>query len=735
MANNNNLFAFASGSTTTENHSPDPWLILSVEDDPDYQASLAMALEFVEVAGRPVQLLRAGSAFEAARLIPEHPDISVILLDVVMESDDAGLSLVRTIREVIGNTLVRIVLLTGQPGMAPRLDVMREYDIDDYWNKAELTHEHLASIITGNIRSWDRSSQLERARQGLQIITEASRVLGQKRDIRAFTRHVLEHLARLVGAANEGVACVRYPSENLEAASIIEASGSFEACAHRCINELPDSRLKTTIQQYLARPDATPEGDLSVFDFSRNEKAGEHYLAVLKTTRPLSIQESNLLEVFCENASAGLTNLRLASRLHKLAYRDPELDLPNRNQFLRYLGQHLRSQARKRHLMVLQLYEFNEMAFQLGDRFASQILSGVAQTLRNILSNPDGCARVDRSSFAALMESPAACHELAEALNQPIETEGGSYRVSICSVCLPLEEFGEEQTSTLLNTAEIAMEQARENRSNPLFFSHYDQAPILERYALLTRLRQALDDHSLDIFLQPKVELETGLLAGFEALVRWPQADGSYIRPDQFIPIAEHGGLIGELDLQVLDKTLQTIQLLQEQGIHTPVAFNASPLDLFEPSHFETMLRMISDSGINPTLLELEVTESRAMEEYDMISERLQQLMDMGVGVSIDDFGTGYSSLGHITHLAASTLKIDRSFVFRMEESTDAVHVVDMILRLSRRFSFKVVAEGVETDTQRKLLLELGCSIGQGYLFSPPLPVNDAVDWALHHSS
>lgn len=709
------------------------WKILSVEDDAAYRSSLALALETVQVEGRPIQLLCAKSAFEAARLIPEHPDISVILLDVVMESDHAGLSLVKTIREVIGNSLVRIILLTGQPGMAPRLDVMKEYDIDDYWNKSDLTHEHLSAIITANIRSWDRTSQLERAKLGLQIITEASRTLSQKRDIKSFAQEVLGHLANLLDAANGDIVCVQYVKANVESATILVASGKYANYAQSNLKLIPHCAMKAAIQSSLHSQRNVFDDGYAVMNFSREDSSNDQYLTALKTTRPLTAQEVNLLEVFCENISTGLTNLKLANQLHFLAYRDPVLDLPNRNHFLRNLSLLLRSRHKDKHLMVVELGEFNEIGFHLGEQFASQLLAGVANTIQSTLAGIDECARVDRSSFALLLDENTHCAEVAAALQHPVQLEGGSYRVVTYSVCLPISAFEGESAAQLLSNAEIAIEQARENRSSLLEVSEMAQTPILKRYQLLTRLRLALDNRELTIFLQPKVHLESGTLAGFEALVRWPQPDGSFIPPDQFIPVAERGGLISELDLQVLQDTLGAVVRMKSEGIEAPVSFNISAINLFQSEHFDAMLELISSSEVEPRMLELEITESQAASEYTQISSELRQLIGMGVGVSIDDFGTGYSSLAHISNLAATTLKIDRSFVTGLGESTDASHIVELIVRLSDRFNFKVIAEGIEAEIQRQRLQELGCTLGQGYLFSRPIPVDAAIEWAHAH--
>ncbi|MGP4843987.1 DUF3369 domain-containing protein [Marinobacter sp. 1Y8] len=209
---NRNLFAFELDDRSSEHKTPPTdiqlhWKVLSVDDNPHYQQSLAFALNNVRILGRPVTLITTDSAAKASRIMRDTPDIAVALLDVVMETDDAGLRLVNTIRETLNNQLTRIVLVTGQPGMAPRLDVMETFDIDDYWNKTELTHDHLISMLSGNLRSWRKAAELEEARSGLEQLVNACQAITHKRYLTELTRTVLQHLGSLAGTT-DGIVCL-----------------------------------------------------------------------------------------------------------------------------------------------------------------------------------------------------------------------------------------------------------------------------------------------------------------------------------------------------------------------------------------------------------------------------------------------------------------------------------------------------------------------------------------------
>ncbi|PSL13878.1 EAL domain-containing protein (putative c-di-GMP-specific phosphodiesterase class I) [Marinobacterium halophilum] len=725
------LFEFRPPLAPTASQEP-PWKVLSVEDDPTYQASLVHALAQIKVDGRSLEVICARSAVEAARLLPEHQDIGIIMLDVVMEDDDSGLRLVRTIRDVICNNQVRIVLLTGQPGMAPQPDVLRQFDIDDYWCKSELTHEHLTSVITGNLRTWDRTTQLERARQGLQLIVDASQALSKRRDLASYTHTVLSTLSVLLRVDHGGILCILSPpGQPLSASRVLAASGCFKHCKDRTLDSPEIEALHPLFAEALATRHHLYNEHYTVLHFAPDQVEAPAYLTLIKTDRKPTPAETNLLEVFCENISTGFTNLSLYNRMSQLAYRDPLLDMPNRN----YLKRTLRSLSTRelhQHLLwVIKFDELNETALHFGEPFCDSVLHSVQHRLQTRIQGHLLLARIDRSTFALLLPADTAPskQQVAALLAEPLTIDGSEHQIPSVAAVLPLSSSDNHEPEHMLRLAELTVEAAKRNGLRFVEYDRSQEQQMRERYILLNELRQALQTDALHIVLQPKVELISGRAVGFEALVRWQHADGHIINPDQFIPVAETAGLISELDLNVLGQTLSVARSFQQQGITLPISFNTSSIDLLLPGYFDEMLSMIRASGLPPELLELEVTESQAMVEYRNISLQLRQLLEYGIGVSIDDFGTGYSSLAHITDLAASVLKIDRTFISRLGESENADHIVDMILRLGDRFGFQVIAEGVETEQQRQLLIDKGCLYAQGYLFARPMKPEQALEW------
>jgi len=707
------------------------WKVLSVEDDPTYQASLVYGLKGLSVMERPVEVLTAGSAFQAARLIAANPSISVILLDVVMEEEDAGLRLVGTVREVLGNAAVRIVLLTGQPGMAPCNDVMARYDIDDYWCKTELTNDHLRTIVRSNIRTWEQLTQLIQARQGLQMMVDASRVLSRQRDLPAFSRSVLNAIESIIDAESGGILCTRRsPDAGVADACILAATGVFEDFGGRCLGEPCCSALSEIVYEAFAQRRHLFRDDCSVLYFF-NEPDGCEYLSLVRLPRPLTTPEINLLRVFSENVSTGFANLSLYDQLTRLAYYDRLLDIPNRNWLLRELDGLGVSERKHYQLILLEIDDFTDIGVTFGELFCNALLRSLLARLRSALGDGIGIARIERQLFALLVpEAGAPAGEFfARLLAQPLQIEEGLHSIAATVAAVPLRSFEKMESSLILRLAESTVATARREQRRFVCFSPALEREVSSRYSLLSDLRHALSQQQLTIELQPKVRLADEALIGFEALVRWKLDGGRTMSPEHFIPLAERSGLVEALDRQVLDLVCAALKQLRRSGIEVPVAFNVAGSEIVRPDFFATLIERIQGAGVAPDWLELEITETQALKEYDRVAPSLQRLIDLGMKVSIDDFGTGYSSLAYLSELVATTLKIDRSFIRRLDVSAADEHLVQLILSLGECFGFSIVAEGVETESQRRKLLDLGCKYGQGFLFARPMPVTSVIDW------
>ncbi len=708
------------------------WKVLSVEDDLDYQNALVSSLEALILPNNiQLKILTANSAFEASNVLSTHKDIGLILLDVVMEDDDAGLRLVSTIREELGNALVRIVLVTGQPGFAPEKEVMSALDIDEYWNKADLKLNKLHSIVSSNMRTWNYISELADARQGLKVVLDAARTINSRYDLATFTRTVLAEIGNIIGLNSGGIFCIGNSIDPIENAQVLTATGSFSKLEGLKLSDDNLGNIFSDVQLALNEKQHVIDRLHSVLYFETKDINQKCYLIVVKSSKPLTDENINLLKVFSENISSGFTNIALLNRVTELAYTHIDLNIPNRNWLKKELKNMSGFEWRQTRLLMLEVKHFDEMKFTFGYEFTQNVLSYIYQTLRQILPPSSQITLSSHKQFSILLDanfelSPEIINKLTY---NEIEVDGVAHVSSFTLLDMQLETLEQRSAIKIISMAESELKQASLN--NIVYIQHSQQETDLinRRYSLMGELRHTIRERKLSVMLQPKVSLSTGKVVGFESLARWQRDDGSFIPPDEFIAIAEAAGLIIKLDCLIFEKTMEALKTLVDLGYQIPVAFNASSFDLLHPDYFNFISSCINRYGFPVELLELEVTETQAISDYDRIQLCLQRFVVLGMKISLDDFGTGYSSLAHLSNITAHCIKIDRSFVSKLETDKNSEHVINMILKLGKQFNFSIVAEGIETEYQKQWLSDAGCDTAQGYLFSKPLPINDLIKW------
>ncbi|QPG06109.1 EAL domain-containing protein [Salinimonas marina] len=735
---NDALFSFAEEiepSSLSSVTAPE-WLILSVEDDAGYQQSLSLGLKGLTINNAPIRLLTANSAAQAAKVIAEHDNIAVILLDVVMEHDDAGLFLVNTIRNVIGNELVRIVLLTGQPGLAPRFDTMRDFDVNEYWNKVDLTAEKLRSVVTSNVKTWDSLHELAVAKRGLQMIVDASRSITARQEIHSFADTVLQEIAHIIGVEESGgVACIHYPqSMSVSYSPIVASSGEFSDHKATALNELLgtlDERERHQLHHNVERAVVEQEHQFgtqwTVLYFSTQEVDNRRYLIVVKSAVALQVSHITLLMVFSQNIGNGFTNLALLNKLTSLAYYDTQLAIPNRN----WLERELQTTSQyERNISALLLFRVNDYftsEIMLGSDFMQTMMKSLLERLRRQLPEHQAIVRLEEDCLAVLIAKTQApdTTSLRAVTEQILVLNGIDHRVLLSVAYLDMSLVQEEDAEQAIRLAEATLHETnRHGKAIGYYSTHLLQA-LENRYTLLKNLREALSNkEQLKVYYQPKFDLVSGRVCGAEALVRWQYDDNTLLPPDRFIPLAETSGLITQIDTQVMATVFDHLQQLQLLNCALPVSFNVSNMDLLAPDFILALEHHLNTSNVKSSLLEIEITETQAMQNYQNVTEILHKLVKMGVTVSIDDFGTGYSSLAHFTKLAATVLKVDRSFVTQLDgdDTGNALAVIKMVKNFAEQFGAVVVAEGIETEHQREVLTQNGYQVGQGFLFSKPVP-------------
>jgi diguanylate cyclase (GGDEF)-like protein len=704
-----------------------PWRVLSADDDAGFQQALANTIAPMRILDRPLELVSVRSLSQAARLLARDRNFAVILVDVVMETDDAGLRLARSIREMLGLHEPRIVLLTGQPGFAPVDDVMEHYDLTDYCLKSDLGHRGLKAILTGAIRAYSQLAAVSAARRGLQQILESSRRFAGASNIGQLADTALQELAKLLEVPAEGIVCVANPPDHgLPDADplIVGAAGQLSAFLRQPVDRLPDARLVALIRAVLAERRPMDGPNFQILYFPR-QQAQSDYAVYLASGRALDDSERELLGVFAANAAKGFGNVALISRLDRMAFEDELLHIPNRGALLREIDT-LRQGAAStpQHLVLIDLDNFAGLNDAFGVMLGDRILKALVGPLRQAFPAPALVARITSDLFGVVGPAESVDMDRAAAVfDEPVQVDQEHYRISACTMQIGLEAI-EGGAAELLRAAWGTLHDAK--RHGPGSRRAYD--PHMERAAgarfeLMSRLGQDIRRDALFLAYQPQVDLATGQLVGAEALLRW-RSEGRFVPPGEFIPLAEQSSYIHDIGEIVLRHACGALGQLAGAGMASLLlSINLSARQFEDPHLVEHILAACAAAGIAPGRLGLEVTETVAMSNFNQVSRALGRYREAGNLVAIDDFGTGLSSLEYLYRLPADHLKIDRVFVSRLEHDLRSRQLAKLIIDLGHAIGAQLIAEGVETQAQADWLREHGCHIGQGWLFARPMPL------------
>jgi diguanylate cyclase (GGDEF)-like protein len=424
--------------------------------------------------------------------------------------------------------------------------------------------------------------------------------------------------------------------------------------------------------------------------------------------------------------------------LARLAYFDALTGLPNRAHMRQLIEQAVATRSTQSDvaLMFLDVDHFKDVNDSLGHAIGDQLLVAVTQRLRQSIRPEDILSRQGSDEFVVLMPGCSAegaarvagC--LTESLSAPLHLGGNDVMISV-SVGIAMFPDNTVDIDSLLKYAGAAMSKAKaDGRSTYRFFSADIDRIKEERLGFTTALRNAITQNALELHYQPQIRAEDGSLYGVEALARWNDAVLGPVSPAKFIPLAEECGLIEEMAAWSLREACRQIAAWHKAGLEVPcVSVNLSPIN-FENAELPAMISSIlAENGLSPPMLMLEITEGAVMSEHAIAKENMEKIRAWGVGLSMDDFGTGYSSLSRLAHLPVRELKIDRSFMSDIESKTHALAIATALIRVGQSLKMTVVAEGVETEGQRRVLADLGCDVTQGFLYSPALAAPDFEIW------
>ncbi|MCU1673590.1 MAG: bifunctional diguanylate cyclase/phosphodiesterase [Frankiales bacterium] len=448
-------------------------------------------------------------------------------------------------------------------------------------------------------------------------------------------------------------------------------------------------------------------------------------VVIVATDFSLLLVPLMMLPIFAVHRSA-----KLAAERERQALHDGLTGLPNRLMLQERTGRALDEGARNGSstaVLLIDLDHFKEINDTLGHYVGDQLLTQVANRLRESLREGDTVARLGGDEFAILacdLGSQADAEQVARrvvaGLMQPFSIDGVRLDVQ-ASVGIALSPDHGDDVSTLMQRADVALYSAKEHRGTFAFYSPEGDLHSVEKLALLGELREGISAGQLVVHYQPKCDAGSGGLVGLEALVRWQHPVRGLVFPDDFVPIAENTGLIGALTLEVLDQALAMARALRDAGQPLGVAVNISVRCLTDLELPRQVAGLLGRWGVPPELLTLEVTETSIMVDPTRTMTVLGLLRDLGVSLSIDDFGTGYSSLAYLKRLEANELKIDKSFVFAMTQNSNDAVIVRSTIELGHNLGLRLVAEGVEDAETWAMLKALGCDVIQGYHLSRPL--------------
>ncbi len=442
--------------------------------------------------------------------------------------------------------------------------------------------------------------------------------------------------------------------------------------------------------------------------------------------------ELKLLDNLGADISFALDHLAKDEQLAFVSYYDVLTELPNRQLFFERLGQMAqttRSDDTPLALLVIDIDRFGFINDSMGRGAGDALLVEFARRLRESFSGSATPARISGGRFAVVIEGLEGAllarhvqERLLQTLAAPVQLAGVLLHVT-AKVGIALFPQDGEQAERLFMNAEAAVQRAKETAEKLVFYASELNARVAQRLHLESRMREALERKQFVLHYQPKFNLQSRQIAGVEALIRWLDPERGLIPPLDFIPLLEETGLIVEVGRWVIEQSSADIRAWRAAGLEPPrVAVNVSQAQLRQPDFVATVLTAIGAAPGDDGGIDLEVTESLVMTEGAVHIDKLRELRAAGLRIHMDDFGTGYSSLGQIVRLPLDFLKVDRSFISGMADGNEHMAIVSMVVGLALTLKLHVIAEGVETESQARMLASLGCEQGQGWLFSRPVP-------------
>jgi diguanylate cyclase (GGDEF)-like protein len=709
------------------------WNVLVVDDDEEIHSVTRLALSDLVLNEKKLRFYHAYSGAEALSMIAEMgSSIAIILLDVVMETDDAGLKVAKSMREELLVLEPRIILRTGQPGYAPEENVIKEYDINDYKTKTELTRSKLVTTIISALRSYQQILTINQSRIGLEKIIGSAANLLEEHSIKGFCEGVVTQISSLIGLEARGVVCARAGSvldKDDDGVYVLGAAGEFARYINESINAIHDDKIVALVNECLKKGDHVFRDGASVLYMN---SSGYEAAVYMEMGDEISLVHKQLLEVFLSSISVGYENVNLFHQLRNAAFRDWLTKLPNRNEFINMLDETKSTETAGAGKIValVDINHFADVNDGLGQDAGNNLLMAVAQRLQEQLGESVKLGRIGADIFGLIgSQSKVNPNVIGDLFITPFKA--GDHTLPI-NITMGLCCINNDICSgiNLLKQTNIALNRAKKDLTTN--FGYYE--PEMEekttwRLGMIRQLRTDFSERLLQVWYQPQVDLVSERIIGMEALLRWPSKENGFVSPAVFVPLAEYSGLIIEIGAWVLEESCLHLKMLIDQGFKDlRVAVNISMPQFRDPEFVNSVKNAVNKHQINPESLELEITESVVMDEPQIVVDALKELKKFGVTIAIDDFGTGFSSMSYLQQLPLDRLKVDRSFVNEVMPGKSAF-IAETIVTLGNKLGLQTIAEGVEKREQASYMLKLGCDEAQGFLYAKPMPYDDLLEF------
>lgn len=542
-----------------------------------------------------------------------------------------------------------------------------------------------------------------------------------------FCDGVISQIATLYGLHKEDIICAKLGSLFDRRESNIRfcgVAGKNDNLFNHSLNQLSDPHVEKLLEDaFTLKHELLLENESVLYFISTDFQMALYVKAHL--TKEDSLYKT--LQFFLSSISSGYISIVEVIHLRSTAYSDQLTHLPNRNDFINLLNNPDYSTSNDGlHVVLVDINHFSDINDGLGQDVGNLLLKAISKRLRASFHETVKLARIGADVFGFL--GPAK-YLLPNQINEKFDApfRAGQYALPV-SVSMGLCKIESEFDSGLniIKRCNIALNLAKKKAGlNYRWYNSELESHTAWRLEHIRKLSIAYEQRKLQVWYQPQLDFKTKRIVGVEALLRWPDGHGCFIAPDIFVPLAEYSGLIVDMGYWVLRESLTAIKRLNQQGVNDiRVGVNVSIMQLRNRDFVQKVKDMLTEYDIEPTRLELEITENILMDEPQIVIESLHLLRNLGVYIAIDDFGTGFSSMSYLQKMPLNRLKIDRSFIKSCSHAHPAI-LAETVITLAQKLNLKTIAEGVEREEQAEYLESLGCDEVQGFLYAKPLRFNE----------